>query len=501
MDLHGLEQWYFGPKRTLDDVGEDGKRSRESPTLHGLEDVLMSGATLEYKRTHLKNPLKKAGDRNAFETSIKDRMDIMDMYMSVVEGDISDFKRWVGLYPKGSIHALHIQNAFRTKHGISLEQATTHLAKILPFEGKTPNLALDGVGIIQVIPPNELNTYIANFVQTEREFPEFNRTQPGGYDPVYVLGGFAAYGNPASFHNTFVKDLRRLAYEKLRDSRALLTYVDHVRPGKSSQYKVEVLFDRMLHRRPTQSPSTETAHRDVTPKTYLNEHEDDMLFGGWVNISKTNQYFICKPGSHAEARNTFDVASQFSGFSNISTSSRSFMEYIQHRRMMTIPPGCMIVFPQHILHEVMPTSGTEQIRLFIGWRVTLGTTCLHMQEKTNAIDTLGIALMPSGQEPPMYAKLHETTLAKKSIGWTGDVKLNKKIVDAYGNTTTITDSSYNPSGTPEQWYRSNLHQTVVNATPKPERMLKSLTAYGFDTSKYAYSKADRDFMLTLHPLV
>ena len=56
-----------------------------------------------------------------------------------------------------------------------------------------------------------------DFTRTLQAFPEYKRSlhnpdQTAGGNPlVYVLGGFAALGNPASFHNPFVREMRLLS--------------------------------------------------------------------------------------------------------------------------------------------------------------------------------------------------------------------------------------------------------------------------------------------------
>jgi hypothetical protein len=113
------------------------------------------------------------------------------------------------------------------------------------------------------------------FLEAEESFPEFLP----GVKP-YVLGGFAAYANPSSFHCTLVKELRKSTFETVFKSRLFQKYLVEVRPETHGEFNCEVLFDRVLHRFPGQKPSPETAHRDVTPGKFLREEDDDLLFGG-----------------------------------------------------------------------------------------------------------------------------------------------------------------------------------------------------------------------------
>ena len=129
------------------------------------------------------------------------------------------------------------------------------------------------------------------FKEAERSFPEF---YPG--TKPYVLGGFAAYGNPSSFHCPLVKLLRQATFEAVMKSNIFQRYLKKVRPDEYKQFHLEVLFDRILHRFAGQQAGVETAHRDVTPSKFLHEEDDDLLFGGWLNMTSHEQFFIGKPG-------------------------------------------------------------------------------------------------------------------------------------------------------------------------------------------------------------
>lgn len=72
--------------------------------------------------------------------------------------------------------------------------------------------------------------------------------------------------------------------------------------------------DRVLHRYPSQKAGAETAHRDVTPGKFLKETDDDLLFGGWLNVTGQDQYFMGQPGSHIGILNSFEVSKAHSGF-------------------------------------------------------------------------------------------------------------------------------------------------------------------------------------------
>ena len=62
-------------------------------------------------------------------------------------------------------------------------------------------------------------------------------------------------------------------------------------------------------------------------------------------------------------------------------------------------------FHQNILHEVKAQKATfETHRLYLGWRLTESYKPLF--DHSEIIKTQGVPNIPSGQIPPMYAKLH-----------------------------------------------------------------------------------------------
>jgi hypothetical protein len=303
------------------------------------------------------------------------------------------------------------------------------------------------------------------FLETEQAFPEF---QPG--TRPYVLGGFAAYANPSSFHSPFVKELRKATFEKVVASQVFQTYLQEVRPDSYEKFHLEVLFDRVLHRFPGQKPNPETAHRDVTPHKLLREEDDDLLFGGWLNLTAHEQFFVGKPGSHLGVRNTYEVSKAHKGFCTLDTKSDEYAEYQATKRKFSVPPGHLVIFPQHLVHEVLSQkSPHEQFRLFFGWRLTRGTSTLF-PDKERAIDTLGVPTIPSGQIPALFSCHHQSVFKHKEFNWTGPG---------------------GPKGTLLDWASQTLKVPLA-------RHLESLKHYGLDYP--GYTPEEKKFLLELHPL-
>lgn len=304
------------------------------------------------------------------------------------------------------------------------------------------------------------------FRETERSFPEF---KPGAVGP-YVLGGFAAYGNPSSFHCPMVKYLRKATFEKVQRSKIFQKYLEEIRPTTHWNYRIEVLFDRMLHRYPGQKPTAETAHRDVTPSKYLRQEDDDLLFGGWLNLTQHDQFFVCKPGSHLGIRNTYEVSQAHQGFAKLDPNSAEYQEYQSTKQVFTVPAGHLIIFPQHLIHEVLANKTEhEQFRLFFGWRITKAMTPLF-PNKEEVIDTLGVPFEPSGQMPPMYSANHGSAFKNKPFNWIG---------------------AGGPNGSLLDWWDQNLKVPM-------KRHLDSLKSYGLEYPEY--TPGEKEFMMTLHRL-
>ena len=175
---------------------------------------------------------------------------------------------------------------------------------------------------------------------------------------MYVLGGFAALGNPASFHNPFVRNLRQIA---LKAVLPLFNKLD-----RKGDVNLEVLPDRMMYRSSGQVPVKETWHRDVmSTNTAMNIQtglqDGDEIYGGWINLDKKPQYLSCVPGSHLGV----SLHNLKQGFVTI---KKDYIDEInKYKYAFPIPPGHMVVFPQYLIHEVVAKKlDYTSMRLFTG---------------------------------------------------------------------------------------------------------------------------------------
>jgi len=239
------------------------------------------------------------------------------------------------------------------------------------------HLATAGYLVIPFIASDDIEHTRGRFLATARGFPEFQNVETR---VQFVAGGFSALGNPASFHNPFVREMRQKAFATHRQLFA------------NSGLNGHALFDRMMLRPAGKSPTKESWHRDVTPGLPA----EDTMYGGWVNFDSLPQYFSCVPKSHNDAKNN---AAGFAKIKSVAQLNRCK----RHKTVVEIPAGHMIVFHQNLIHEVIAkTLDRHQYRLFTPFRTTPGTDLLPCCTYDNVICDQGVPLIPSGQRPTIW---------------------------------------------------------------------------------------------------
>ncbi len=150
-----------------------------------------------------------------------------------------------------------------------------------------------GVVVLPLVPDIEKHTQSLSkqFVDTLNAFPMFKHggdikeltTESSIHDP-YVWGGFAALGNPGSFHNLFVRRLREWTMFTLVNEVFKMYRSEYLSPD----YAMEELLDRMLCRSADKKPIRELMHRDnfrvscVGPK--ISNSSPDYIFDSWINL-------------------------------------------------------------------------------------------------------------------------------------------------------------------------------------------------------------------------
>ena len=308
-------------------------------------------------------------------------------------------------------------------HGLSLVSAVT---PILPVSAPDPDeeeeplyvsvrpanrledpppwateLQTEGFCVIPFLDAATLGLSQARFIDTLENFPEYlPNVSPHDPSQHYVQGGFGALGNPSSFHNPFVRDMRRRAQVLVLRQRvfsAMLSVVAEQSAGENNDYRevrLEQCIDRMLFRRTSKAPTAETWHRDEA----VGCMPGDEVFGGWVNLGSQFQYLNAVRRTHLGQQGN-------DGFAKVSKDEAEWAT--RHREAIPIPPGHLLVFNEKLMHEVRGGKLPHDVmRLFFGWRLTLSSEALGGSDVlTHGLQTQAVMRLKSGQTPKMYAQM------------------------------------------------------------------------------------------------
>ena len=234
----------------------------------------------------------------------------------------------------------------------------------------------------------KLDSVRSAFDEHFRQSPELLNARPE--DPTWknVLGGFAALGNPSSFHHKFVRKMREMCEAAVLDEDAL----------PLNGRRLEQCFDRMMRRIPGESTDVESWHRDEA----LNTLPGDDIFGGWINLDNESQFFSCAPGTHTED----GVHDRNDGFARITSPEEKahYQAIADAHGPVEIPPGHILIFYERLVHEVLKVTATRIMRrLFLGWRATMAHEPLFGQPQTDAwIQSQAPPKIKSGQKPAIY---------------------------------------------------------------------------------------------------
>jgi len=246
-----------------------------------------------------------------------------------------------------------------------------------------------GVAVIPYTEDIRKSFNCTRFLSEQKEFicSDKNTTK-------YVMGGFGAFGNPSSFHHEEVRKLR-------------LSIFKYMHPLFKNTFKgqyLEGIVDRFAKREPGTSVSPESWHRDISnvdKKKKIHGEPGDSIYGGWVNLDKTNtQYFTCVPSTHME-----DIVG--SGFAKITKADIPL--YNSKKEKISVPPNHLIIFNEKLVHAVTPSKiKTDTYRLFMKYRITSNPSCplFPAAEISKIIDEQGVFPLSLEQTPPMYSKMH-----------------------------------------------------------------------------------------------
>lgn len=235
------------------------------------------------------------------------------------------------------------------------------------------DLIRDGVAVVRVVTPAQAAAHREAIRQMRpMEFVV--------HDGPLVMGGFGAHGHPSSFHDPVIRQFRSEVVPVMESF-----FRQHFRGAF-----IEALFDRVCVRPRGSKTTKEAWHRDISPPN------TGQVFGGWVNLDDTDQFFSCCPGSHRDAT---------TGASGFVRSGPSETE-----TRIPVPPGHAIVFYQQILHQVLPgRQKQDSYRVFQGFKISADDQPLFPRELTDQwIDDQAVPLLPSGQKPPVFSSNHSS---------------------------------------------------------------------------------------------
>ena len=286
---------------------------------------------------------------------------------------------------------------------------------------KSKELIENGVFTLQVLPTENIPEFREEFIRTlAEESPEFLPDAP-----AYVVGGFGALGNPSSFHHPFFRDLRHRMFQKILPIFRTYSRLYKKEPiwelETEEEYHIQLLMDRASWRRPGTSVANESWHRDNSLPGLIKN--GDQIFGMMLNLSEDPINFSCVPGTHSTA-----LAWQAGCFDKISPAEIEEEDYNSRKTIFSLRPGEMIVFFQHIVHEIAKPKGKlkkPEFRLYAGVRLSLGATDFYPKEKLMGwIKAQDVPQIKSGQIPDVYTKMHGVCFKRKPFTVTQGVQLS-----------------------------------------------------------------------------
>lgn len=269
----------------------------------------------------------------------------------------------------------------------------------LPVHSPRSELLTRGYALVPVMHGRQLHDTRLQFIDCMLHLPEL---QDGA--TTCVIGGFAAISTPSSQHHPFVRHLRVQLHHLVQP---LFTQLRH--DVHDPELRLEQIVDRCMLRPQGVKASADSVHRDECKYALHGDH----IFGGWLNLDTESQAFSCEPGSHLLGINSGG------GFATI-TDKAQIKAYKQVRKIITVPPGNLLVFFENIRHDVVCKKTTIRggsARLFAGWRLTHAHTPL-VPDTHNMLRQQQLMPLKSAQIPRMYPKLYWVNYVDKLAAWT-----------------------------------------------------------------------------------
>ena len=272
----------------------------------------------------------------------------------------------------------------------------------------------DGVTVIPLFTPEETSILKELYRDTIFDFPEY-KTPEKCEKLGHSMGGFSALANGQSFHAPFMRYLR----EFILDRTVPKLWNDMI--GEKPDTNLELLIDRALYRTTDRKVSPEDWHQDLPDKKAMRKlgkviNPDDIVYGGWLNLDDFDQYFMGIKGTQHDNYTT-------DGFARITKKRKPhYKNLAQAQGKIRIPPGCLIIFYESIVHNVTHNKIHQPMhRQFIGWRITKDKHPYFPDTIQRCKDQVPIRLK-SGQEPPMYSRMHLTNWIDRVEKWSENIK-------------------------------------------------------------------------------
>jgi len=281
------------------------------------------------------------------------------------------------------------------------------------------NLQTDGVVVIPAL--TGFNLWQAH-TELKQGLYNFNEVvDHKNYAQKPALAIFGALGTASSFHHPAVRNIRILAFEAIRQH-----FKQYYNLNGTQLKNIQLLIDRVGVRVPhTQqwgggNISGESWHRDQAPQQFMksilpdgktvNSSGIDEVLGGWINLNMAvTQAFVCVKGTHLQRSNESGFVTDF--------TKEDKKKFDQNKVTIEVPPGHIILFYQNIIHMVRKyTIGNFEYRLFLGIRFTNDINSIF--DYNSALVEQGVPVIPSGQTPRLYEKMHAINHKDKIGTWT-----------------------------------------------------------------------------------
>lgn len=251
------------------------------------------------------------------------------------------------------------------------------------------------------------------------------------YSQKPALAVFGAIDTASSFHHPAVRNIRILAADAIRKN-----FRQFYNSQGMELYNMQLLMDRLGVRVPKSDKwgggeiGGESWHRDVAPEKYLSLN--DEVLGGWINLnSNVTQAFVCVKGSQQRGNKT--------GFVTNFTKEEK-QKFDSTKTVVDVPAGHIILFYQHIVHMVRKyVIKQRELRLFLGVRFTNSAT--SMFDYDQAIIEQGVPMIPSGQIPRLYEKMHAANHQDKITKWAEIFIPQMKVTPTSKNKTILPATS------------------------------------------------------------